>query len=44
MLIPIMTLVIRMMAIGILTYDNLWYYLAIIVCLFRYLDRTEDDA
>ena len=44
MLIPIMTLVIRMMAIGILTYDNLWYYLAIIVCLFRYLERSEDDA
>lgn len=44
MLIPIITLVIRMIAIGILTYDNLWYYLAIIACLFKYLESTESEA
>lgn len=44
MLIPIMILVIRMLAIGILTYDNLWYYIAIIVCLFGYLEKSESEA
>lgn len=35
MLIPIFLLLIRMFAIGILTYDNLWFYLAIILGLSK---------
>ncbi len=33
--IPVLILLVRMFAIGILTYDNLWFYLLIIVMLSR---------
>lgn len=44
MLVPIIILLIRMLAIGILTYDNLWFYLAIIVCLSRYVRSAEGEV
>jgi O-antigen ligase len=39
MFIPVTILAVRMFAISMLTYDNLWFYLAIIVCLSRYTGR-----
>ena len=40
--IPIMVLMIRMFALGMLTYDNLWFYLAIISLLTRETKQIND--
>lgn len=39
--IPVILLMIRMFAIGILTYDNLWFYFAVIVCLSLDVKKKE---
>ena len=41
-LIPITVLLIRMFGIGIMTYDNLWFYLLIIVILS--MDQIQQTA
>lgn len=44
MLVPVVLLLVRMFAISILTYDNLWFYVAIIVCMSKYLETVEGGA
>ncbi len=44
MWIPVIILFVRMIAIGILTYDNLWLYLAIFVCISRYVATINNEV
>ena len=44
MLIPVCILLVRMVAINMLTYDNLWLYFAVIVCMSRYIEKTDNEA
>lgn len=42
MLIPVIILLVRMMAIGIITYDNLWFYLGLFVVVSKHMKKQKD--
>ncbi len=44
MWIPVLTLLIRMTAIGIVTYDNLWFYLGVLTLLAKYVAKKDVAA
>ncbi len=44
MCIPIIMLLIRMLSIGILTYDNIWFYLAILACVSRHIGTNNIEV
>ena len=41
MWVPVLVLLVRMMAIGIVTYDNLWFYLAMLVLLAKHVAKED---